>query len=81
MFKKILAVTAWFGAGSAIAADQPEYAPPPAWVRPIAIPKAAAAPDGAAIQMLLEDQQSYFGPDDDEFYGEGAFRIMSSGPK
>ena len=78
MFKKILAVTAWFCAGSSIAADQPDYAPPPAWVRPIAIPKAAVATGGAAIQILLEDQQAQFGPDGDEFYNESAFRIVSS---
>ena len=70
----ILALAPW--AGAAIAADQPQYAPPPAWVKPVAIPKGDAGPTGAAIQVLLFDSQSRFGPAD-EFYSESAVQILS----
>ena len=70
-----IGLAAWSGA--ACAADQPVYAPPPAWVKPAEIPKPPAAASGAPIQILLSDRQIRFGPDDDEFYSESAFRILA----
>ncbi|MDR3510202.1 MAG: DUF3857 domain-containing protein [Caulobacteraceae bacterium] len=64
-------------AGVAAAADQPEYAPPPAWVKPAAIPKTPAPTDGSPTQMLLVDEQSRLGPDGDEIYVERALKILS----
>jgi TPR repeat protein len=69
------ALTLW--AGAAFAADQPEYAPPGAWVKPAAIPAAPVATDGAPVQTLLVDQQSRLGADSDDLYVERALRIAS----
>lgn len=39
------------------AADKPEIAPAPAWVKPLAIPADQAKPDDAPVHILLSDQQ------------------------
>ena len=77
MFRAVLLCVAVLWAGAAAAADQPRYAPPSAWVRPIPIPRTPVAGDGAPVQMLLSDEQSNFGPDEDEFYAERAMKILS----
>jgi TPR repeat protein len=64
-------------AGSAVAADEPVYAPPPAWVRPAVIPDAPASTDGTPVQTLLVDEQSKLGVDEDQFYVERAVKIIS----
>ena len=57
--------------------DHPGYGPPPAWVKPLPIPDIAAAPNGAPVQILLEDTQTRFGPDGDETYNESAVRLLT----
>lgn len=50
---------------------EPEYAPPPSWVKPTAIPKAdAKSKDG--YRVLLYDQQERLTPGGDEYYFETA---------
>ena len=56
------------------AADQPLYQPPPAWVKPVAIPD-KVKPSGSAGEMLLWTVQDRLAPNDDESFIEQAFRI------
>ena len=63
-------------AGVARAAEQVQYAPPPAWVTPIPIPKPPSGA-GAAVQLLLQDVQVRYGVDEDDSYGETAFRVQT----
>jgi hypothetical protein len=72
----ILALLALGVAGGARAADQPLYAPPSAWVKPLPIPDAPPATDGAAIQVLLQDTQTRMGPDGEEYYAEAVIRLL-----
>lgn len=78
MFRLLLALTAALWASLAFAADQPEYGPPPAWVRPAEIPDKVPEEKGAAIQALLADSQVRFHRDGDEFYAESAVKVLSS---
>ncbi len=71
-------VAALIWAGVATAADQPQYAPTPAWVKPIAIPTDSAGSGDAAFQIRLQDAQTLFGPDQDQFYSETAYKILSA---
>jgi tetratricopeptide (TPR) repeat protein len=73
----ILAWAAALWCGSALAADQPQYAPPPAWVIAAAIPTPPSQTANAAIQLLLTDRQMRFGADSDEFYSDVAFRVLT----
>jgi hypothetical protein len=66
-----------FAGSRTAAAEHPLYGPPPEWMKPVAIPDIAAAPDGAAVQTLLEDTQVYFGPDGDETYTESVVRLLN----
>ena len=77
IFRCVLVLAALFTASAADAADQPRYGPPPAWVAPVAIPSIPSATDGSPVQILLEENQSRFGADADETYGEVAFRILT----
>jgi tetratricopeptide (TPR) repeat protein len=77
VFRVCVALAAALWAGVGWAADQPQYAPPPDWVKAVPIPAAKAAPPGAAIQVLLFDSQTRFGLEDDESYSETAFRILT----
>jgi tetratricopeptide (TPR) repeat protein len=64
-------------AGWARAAEQPQYRPPEAWVKALAIPTSGSDADGAA-QILLQDYQTAFGAQGDEFYQETAVKIRSA---
>jgi transglutaminase-like putative cysteine protease len=65
-----VACTAW-------ASDQPQYEPPPAWVKPFEIPKPAASGAGGTTRVLLEDSQDKFVADGLDSYWERAERIES----
>jgi transglutaminase-like putative cysteine protease len=59
-----------------VAADQPLYGPPAAWVEVAPVP-AAPPEDGApAIQVLVDDHQSRLDPAGDAFYAHRAFKIL-----
>jgi len=71
----VLAATLWTGA--AFAASEPAYAPVPAWVKPVGVPDASEAGDGAAVKVLLQDSQFDFGSESDRFYSETAVKVVS----
>ena len=66
-------------AGQALAADKPEFGPPEAWVKPVAIPTPpVSADDVMPIRRLLLVAQSHYGPDGgNETYSETANRIQT----
>ena len=64
-------------ASAASASDQVQYAPPESWVRAVAIPPLDSVPDSGASQLLLQDDETRFGPDLDVFYSERAVRIRT----
>lgn len=68
---------AWASAGTAIAADQPEIGPPPAWVKPVALPEMTDQGDGAAVRVLLQDQQIALEPGQRTVYTEFAIQIQT----
>lgn len=69
MLRVVLVMALVAASGGAWAADKLEFGPPAAWVKPAA-PIAAPKPDSAAARLLLNDQQSRYGPDGVETYSE-----------
>lgn len=77
MVKYLLAVVSAVALASvARAADQPLYAPVPAWVKPTPIPSVLPG-ESAAVQILLWTTQSRFTIGGDETFSEVATRIAS----
>jgi tetratricopeptide (TPR) repeat protein len=74
MFRSIAAFAIVFLAHGALAADQPRYEPPPAWAKPLEIPRPPVG-DSGSTRFLLEDVQDKFGPDGVDTYWELAERI------
>ncbi len=63
-----------FAGAPALAADQPLYQPPAAWVDVAPIP--AAPEEGAtAVQVLLDDHQSRLSPAGDAYYSRRVIKI------
>ena len=77
MLKVLLICAALAWAGEAAAAEAIAYGPAAAWVKPLPIPASAVGAEGAAAQVLLQDEQDWFGPDGDERYSDAAFRILT----
>ncbi len=77
MLKASILSVALAWAGGAAAGDQPIYAPPPAWVKPLPIPHAATNGGTVAAQVLLENYQAFLGPTSDQFYSETATKVLS----
>ncbi|MFI4974884.1 MAG: DUF3857 domain-containing protein [Caulobacterales bacterium] len=77
MLRLVIALATALLASLAAAADQPQYAPPPPWVKPIPIPPAPPKADGTAVQVLLQNNQTFFGPNGDESYTELAYKILT----
>ena len=82
MYKLACGLVVAFGvalvAGQALAADKPQFGPPEAWVKPVAIPNPpVSADDSMAVRRLLLVAQAHFGPDGDETYSETATRIQT----
>lgn len=63
--------------GTLRAADKPETAPAPAWVRPLAIPADVAKADDAPIRILLSDQQISLERGKQTTYTEVAIKIQT----
>ena len=61
---------------SAVAADQPAYAPPAPWVDVAAIPPPPPEEGAPAIQFLVEDHQSRLDPAGDAFYSRSVVKIL-----
>lgn len=62
-------------AAPAVAADQPQFGPAPAWVKPVALPTNAENERDAPFRLLLSDQQVSLEPGRQTAYIESAFRI------
>jgi tetratricopeptide (TPR) repeat protein len=62
---------------TAYAGDKPNIGPPPAWVKPVSLPSAPPASDGAPIRILLSDQQIEFQPGRQTVYTDSAVRIQT----
>ena len=74
MLRSIAAFGIVLLAHRALAADQPRYEPPPAWAKPLEIPRPPVG-DSGSTRFLLEDVQDKFGPDGVDTYWELAERI------
>ncbi|MGI9170276.1 MAG: DUF3857 domain-containing protein, partial [Caulobacteraceae bacterium] len=78
----IPALIALLWAQAAVAADAPQIAPPPLWVRSeldtAATPSASAASSTAATQNLLVDEQVRFGPSSTSLYFESVARAQTA---
>jgi len=68
-----LAALAW--ATTAPAADKLEFAPVPAWVKPVPIPVDDGKPDGASVHILVQDEQTRFEPGKKTFYSQYVLKI------
>ncbi len=72
----VTAAVGALGSSQVRADDKPVYGPPPAWVRDIPI-DTAFKPSGAAVDVLLFDQQQKLTPGADESFVEIASRVNS----
>ena len=64
------------GATASGATPIPAFAPPPAWVDIAPVPQAPPVLDAAAIQTILDDNQSRLGPEGDAFYNRRIKKIL-----
>jgi len=64
-------------AGTARAADQPVYAPPPTWVKPLTLPKGGPTTDTGPTKVLLYEQQSKLTTEEDDYYSESLVQILT----
>ena len=69
--------SALFFTGAAAAADHPDYRPAPAWVLAQPIKTDARTDDGAATQVLLQNEQYRLGADADEYFVETATKVAT----
>jgi transglutaminase-like putative cysteine protease len=75
-FPILAALTAGvFAATSAEAGPAASYGPPPAWVEVAPIPEAPKQ-DDVPVQMLLDDNQSWLGPEGDAAYNRRVRKIL-----
>lgn len=70
-----LAIALW--AGAACASDQPQFGPPPAWVKQVDPPGGPAELGQSATDPLLEDIEDRFTRDENETYWESVERIQT----
>ncbi|WP_293366063.1 DUF3857 domain-containing protein [Phenylobacterium sp.] len=59
------------------AADQPVYAPQPAWVKALPVPKPSTAPESGPVKTLLYAEQTRMTPEVDEYFYDFASQILS----
>jgi transglutaminase-like putative cysteine protease len=62
-------------ASPAFAADKPVIGPAPAWVKPVEVPPVPAESDGAAMRILLSDQQVKLERDRETVYSDIVLQI------
>jgi tetratricopeptide (TPR) repeat protein len=72
----ILACLASIG-GPALAGEEVRYAPPPAWVKPLAVPNLESDVGAGAFQLLLQNDQAHYASEGDDFYSERAIRLRT----
>ncbi|CAN7581165.1 DUF3857 domain-containing protein [Phenylobacterium sp. LjRoot164] len=58
-----------------LAADRPSFGPPAAWVAVAEIPQAPPEDGAAAVQVVLDDNQTRFSPDGDAYYNRRIYRV------
>ena len=75
-FLSLLIVVCFF-AQSAMAADQPAYGPPPAWVRQAPLPVEPNESSKAAVRMILQDYQLNFSREGVETYTHAMVRVQT----
>lgn len=63
-------------AGRALAAEQPVYGPPPAWVDVAPVPEAPPADGAAAVQVVLDDNQTRLTPQGDAYYNRRIYKVL-----
>jgi hypothetical protein len=63
-------------AGSAGASETPAYGPPPSWVDVAPIPEVPPADGAAAVQMVLDDNQTRLGADGDTYYNRRVLKVL-----
>ena len=67
------------GPAGALALSRPSYDAPPSWVDIAPLTNAPAAPDGsAALQVLLDDNQSKLSPTGDAFYNRRVVKVVKA---
>ena len=65
-----------FSAGSALAAQQPVYGPPAPWVTLATLPDTPPADGAAAVQVVLDDNQTRLSPEGDAYYERRIFKVL-----
>jgi tetratricopeptide (TPR) repeat protein len=75
MFRSITCILVALVTNAAWAADLPRYEPPPAWVKPVDIPKPTIPRDGGSTRILLETAQDRFVSEGLDMYWERVERI------
>jgi len=78
MLRVVLCVVGVLLAFPAFAAEQPAFAPPPAWVKPVEVAAPAIDESGPPLRFLLEDRQLNFGPDGDAEYVRQVAQIRTT---
>lgn len=63
-------------AGHALAAQQPVYGPPEAWVDLAPLPAPPPTEGAAAIQVVLDDNQTRLSPDGDFYYDRRVYKVL-----
>lgn len=71
-----IAAAAWFS--PALAANRPSFGPPAAWVAVADIPQTPPEDGGAAVQVVLDDNQTRFSPEGDSYYNRRIYRVTRS---
>jgi transglutaminase-like putative cysteine protease len=71
-----LAAAGLCASAPAFAASRPVIAPPASWVDVAPLPAAPPAEDSAALQTLLDDNQSRLGPQGDVFYTRRVVKVL-----
>lgn len=67
----------WFVSAPACAADKPELAPAPPWVKAVAVPAPPAKADPAPGRVLLMDRQVHFDAEGTEVYLHMAMQFLT----
>jgi hypothetical protein len=71
-----LAVVFTSATGALAANLTPSFAPPAPWVDVAPVPEAPPVQDAAAVQTLLDDNQSRLSPDGDSYYNRRIKKIL-----
>lgn len=62
----------------ALAADKISYAAPAAWIQGAEVPQAPPEDGAAAVQLVLDDNQTRFAPDGDSYYNRRIYKVTKT---